>query len=82
MPSTKKRSNFSESEEGISAREMLKALVKNENYNTHDSFSANAENYPNGVIPFVDKHMEYLRTHPKISVEHYIANLRLRTRTR
>lgn len=82
MPSTKKRSNFFESEEGIAAREMLMALVENEDYNTRDGFSANAENYPDGVIPFVDKHMEYLRTHPKISVEHYVANLRLRTRTR
>jgi hypothetical protein len=82
MPSTKKRSNFFESEEGLEAREKLVELVKNDQYNTDDGFSADSEQYPSGVIPFVDKHMEYLRTHPKISVDHYVANLRLRTRTR
>ncbi|MDZ7786398.1 MAG: hypothetical protein U5L95_04735 [Candidatus Saccharibacteria bacterium] len=82
MASTKKRSNFFDSEEGIAAREKLKALVKNKDFNTRSGFSANEEKYPDGVIPFVDEHMEYLRTHPQISVEHYISNLRLRTRAR
>ncbi len=82
MPSIKKRTNFSESEEGKTARESLLNLVKSEQYNTRDGFSANNDDYPDGVIPFVDKHMEYLRTHPQIQVDHYLANLRLRTRTR
>jgi hypothetical protein len=82
MPSTKKRSNFFESEEGTTAKQKLIELVNNEEFNTSDGFSADNEQYPDGVLPFVDKHMEYLRTHPQISVEHYISNLRLRTRTR
>ena len=82
MPSTKKRSNFFDSEEGLKARQALEALVDSEGYNTNDGYSSDAEKYPDGVMPFVDKHMEYLRTHPMISVDHYLANLRLRTRAR
>lgn len=82
MASIKKRSNFFDSEEGILARQKLQALVDDDAYNTRDSYSADTEQYPDGVIPFVDKHMEYLRTHPKVQIDHYIANLRLRTKNR
>ncbi len=82
MPSTKKRTNFFDSEEGLKAKQKLESLVTSIDYNTSDSFSADADQYPDGVIPFVDQHMEYLRTHPQISIEHYLANLRLRTRSR
>lgn len=82
MPSARKRSNFFDSEEGLKARERLSALVESSDYITDDGFSSDAEQYPDGVMPFVDKHMEYLRTHPQIQIDHYIANLRLRTRSR
>lgn len=82
MPSTKKRSNFLESEEGVRAKEKLEAMVENNDFITTDGFSADMEQHPDGVISFVDCHMEYLRTHPQIQVDHYLANLRLRTRNR
>ncbi len=81
MPSAKKRTDFFDSVEGAETKAKLEALVKNSAYNTRDSFSANSDNYPDGIMPFVDEHMEYLRTHPNIDINHYISNLRLRTRS-
>lgn len=60
----------------------LQHMAKDSTYNTKPSYSANIVQYPNNLIPFTDKHMNYLYMHPAIDPYHYIANLRLMTRVR
>jgi hypothetical protein len=55
-------------------------MVENGAYHTVSSYSANATNYPDHVISFVDKHMKYLSEHQAVNVDHYLSNLRLMTR--
>lgn len=82
MPSLKKRVSFFESEEGLSIRQTLQNMTKDRAYNTESSYSANALRYPNGLMPFVDKHLNYLNAHPRLDSSQYIANLRLMTKIR
>ncbi len=78
----KKRINFLESEEGLLAKELLQEMAEDKAYNTSPGYSANSDLYPSGVVPFVDKHMDYLSTHPNTEPQAYISNLRLMTRIR
>jgi hypothetical protein len=80
MPTYKKKVDFFETTEGQEAKKVLRAMVTDAAYNTESSYSANDTLYPDNVIPFVNKHMEYLRNHPATNPRHYIANLRLMTR--
>jgi hypothetical protein len=78
----KRKQDFFETEEGVEVERILKMMVANEIYNTESSYSANSELYPDNRIPFVNKHMAYLRSHPATDPEQYLANLRLMTRVR
>lgn len=82
MSIIRKRTAFLESVEGAEIADNLKLMTTDERYNTEPSYSANTDAYPNNLIPFVDKHMAYLSTHPSTNPEHYLANLRLMTRIR
>jgi len=64
-------------------RKKLAAMLQDPSLNTKvSSFSANAELYPDGQIPFVDKHIAYLMNHPSLSHDQYLSNLRLMLRKR
>lgn len=64
-------------------REKLQAMEKNPLLNTRaTSYSANTGLYPNGEIPFVEKHWAYLMDHPKLDPNQYLANLRLMLKNR
>lgn len=80
MATLKKKINFFESEIGEETLQLLIAMTKDNTFNTSASYSANITRYPDNSMPFVDKHMNYLSTHPAIDPRHYIANLRLMTR--
>jgi hypothetical protein len=80
MAINQKRANFFASEEGVIALEILKDMAADKGYKTGPSYSANSMVYPNNLIPFVDKHMHYLRDHPNLDSRHYISNLRLMTK--
>ncbi len=82
MPTFKRKSDFFETEEGLEFERALKEMALDNAFNTDPSFSANSELYPDKLIPFVNKHMEYLRTHPSVDPQHYLSNLRLMTRVR
>ena len=82
MATVKKRVSFFESEQGIEIKKILIHMAEDSAYNTTSTYSADAIQYPNNLIPFVDKHMNYINTHPSIDPNHYIANLRLITRFR
>jgi hypothetical protein len=80
MPTPTKRSNFFESELGMQIRLTLQQMVKDDKFNTGSGYSANSDLYPDNLIPFVDKHMNYLNSHPKLDSTKYLSNLRLMTR--
>lgn len=82
MPTLHKRTNFSESELGLQIKNLLEAMTADLKFNTVSSYSPNAELYSDNLMPFVDKHMNYLVTHPAINPQEYLANLRLKTRLR
>jgi len=82
MYKSKKRENFYESETGAEVKLTLQQMTQNSSYDTKSSYHANAELYPDNLITFVEKHMNYLNTHPSLNPNHYVSNLRLVTRIR
>lgn len=82
MPTIKRRVDFYSSKEGIEAEKQLRSMANDDKYKTEPTYSTDTSHYPDNLIPFVDKHMNYLLNHPATNTQHYIANLRLRTRLR
>jgi len=82
MTNYKKKVDFFDSEEGARTEELLKDMVADSAYHTDASYSADNEHYPDNQIPFVAKHMAFLKSHPTTDPQHYVANLRLMTRKR
>jgi hypothetical protein len=80
MATVKKRINFYESIEGVRVKQLLTTMVSDDTFNTAPSYSADIEVYPNNLIPFIDKHMRYLSSHPSVNAGYYVSNLRLMTR--
>lgn len=69
-------------EDLLECEKELIAMVQGSVYITDPSFSANNTKYPDNLIPFVDKHMDYIRRHPTTDPHQYIANLKLMTKMR
>jgi hypothetical protein len=67
-------------EVGMAFRDQLIEMVKSGDYYTDSTFSANLEQYPDSLIPFVDKHVRYMQLHPTTNPDQYLSNLRLMTR--
>jgi hypothetical protein len=82
MSTTKKKTSLLNAEEAEQIRQALQEMVPDAVYNTGSSYSADAALYPDNLISFVDKHMNYLMTHPGIDPWRYVANIRLMTRIR
>lgn len=80
--SSVKKSRVFDDVTGDEIKGILAQMDKDTIYNTEPSYSANGDKYPDHSMPFVDKHMNYLRTHPSIDPQQYISNLRLMTRIR
>lgn len=76
----KKKIEFIESSMGIEVRVILTKMVSSSTYKTDSSYTPNTSLYPKNQIPFVDKHMDYLASHPATDPQQYLANLRLITR--
>jgi hypothetical protein len=81
MAMVKRKVNFFESEEGAAIKKSLIEIAADSAYNTQSSYSVAAQ-YSDHLIPFVDKHMNYLNGHPSIDPEQYVSNLRLITKIR
>lgn len=58
-------------------RAALSAMERDRSFNTKSSYSANENLYPDNVMSFTQKHLAYLKAHPSLRPEHYLANLRL-----
>ena len=63
-------------------QDALQAMELDNSLKTDSSFSANAMLYPDGQIPFIEKHLAYLKNHPRLDREQYLSNLRLMIRIR
>lgn len=82
MATYKKIANFIDSEEGQIFIENLNKMAIDDKYNTDSSYSTNSELYPDNLIPFVNKHVDYIRKHPSMDPNQYLANLKLMTKVR
>ncbi|MEO6761755.1 MAG: hypothetical protein ABI220_05310 [Candidatus Saccharimonadales bacterium] len=60
----------------------LQAMEVDDSLNTESTYCANSELYPDNQMPFADRHIAYLKAHPKLDPQHYLANLRLMIRVR
>ena len=64
-------------------RQTLQDMETNPVLNTRTTtYSANVKLYPDGQMPFVEKHIAYLMNHPKLDPQQYLANLRLMLKRR
>jgi hypothetical protein len=82
MQSPKKRSTFFDSEEAKDIRQALQTMLVSDQYNTASSYTTDRSQYPDNLMPFIDKHMNYLCAHPAVDATIYLANIRLMTRDR
>jgi hypothetical protein len=82
MGSLKSRSAFVDTEEGREIKLQLQQMAGSSSYNTTSSYSANSVLYPDNLISFVDKHMNYLISHPSLEPSMYLANIKLMTKLR
>ena len=69
-------------EEYYQLEQVLKLMVDDNLYSTQSSYSCRNDLYPDNLIPFVEKHLEYLRKHPNIDPNQYLSNLKLMTKKR
>jgi hypothetical protein len=82
MALQKTRKGYFETEEGKEIKRILQRMAGDNSYNTVSSYSANTLLYPDNLIPFVEKHMEYLMSHPSLEANQYLANIKLITKVR
>jgi hypothetical protein len=82
VATTSIKTDFITSEAGIRATEALNKMVMDRTYITVPSYCADSDKYADNLIPFVDKHLAYLRTHPATNPDQYLSNLRLMTRVK
>jgi hypothetical protein len=76
------RKGFLDSQEGKDIRRIFQLMAHSDSYNTASSYSTDTAQYPDNLIPFADRHMNYLNAHPKLEPAHYIANIKLMSRVR
>jgi hypothetical protein len=76
------RRDFANTEEGKEIKARLQEMEDSLSYSTTSSYSANTLLYPDNLITFADKHMDYLSKHPALDANKYLANIRLMTRVR
>jgi hypothetical protein len=82
MALTKRKQDFFETAEGVELKNRLEMMQSSDKYNTQPSYSPKSDLYEDNLIPFMDKHINYLNSHPLLDPIHYISNLELVTRIR
>lgn len=77
----KRRSvDFYQTKEGRDFVGKLRSMQDDSKFNTESSYTANTTDHPSNQKSFVDKHKQYIVEHPRVDLEQYLANLRLKTR--
>jgi hypothetical protein len=82
MPTIHTKPDFYDTPVAIELRSQLVDMEANETYTTVSSYSPKTDLYSDNMIPFVDKHMHYFRTHPNLNMNQYMANLKILCRVR
>lgn len=62
--------------------ERLKVLENDPKMKTESIYSPAATEWPNSRLPFIERHLVYLRAHKTVNPEHYISNLALMIKIR
>jgi hypothetical protein len=75
-----RKQDFFDTPEGVEIKKILTLIDNSEDYNSSPSYSPNTEVYGDNLIPFVDKHMAYIRSHPALNAMQYISNLKIVSR--
>lgn len=75
-----RKQDFFDTPEGAAIKEILELIDKSDDYNSSPSYSPNTEVYGDNLIPFVDKHMAYIRSHPSLNAMQYVSNLKIVSR--
>lgn len=78
MRTTLSQQKFLDSEVAANIRKSLERMLNDVTFNTASTYSSTMEER----LSFIDTHMKYLSEHPKLDPEHYLSNLRLKTRVR
>lgn len=63
-------------------REALFMMLSDNSLKTEAGYTADEEMYPNHQAPFVEKHMSYLKNHPKVNPKDYLSNLKIMIKIR
>lgn len=79
MYSTQRAKDFLTSAEGEEAYADLLKMENDAGYKTVSSYSPTSED---GVLTFIDKHMNYLCSHTGVNAKQYVSNLMLITKIR
>ena len=82
MASQLKRSGYLDTEEGEEVKRKLQLMADSSSYSTTSSYSPNTLLYPDNLVSFVDRHMNYLINHPSLNADEYLSNIRLMTQVR
>ena len=62
--------------------ERLKVLENDPKMKTESIYSPTATDWPDSRLPFIERHLVYLRAHKTVNPEHYISNLALMIKKR
>lgn len=60
----------------------LKVLENDPTMKSESIYSPTATEWPDSRLPFIERHLAYLRTHKTVNPEHYISNLALMIKKR
>ncbi len=69
-------------DELLKVKDYLSQMEKDPTFSTVSAYRADAIRWPDHRISFIETHLNYLRTHPQVSTNDYLANLRLQLRVR
>lgn len=72
--------SFMDSQEGKDIKLAFQKMTLDSAYNTGPSYSSDSDKYPDNLMPFIDKHMNYLNSHPNLDPAMYLANIKLMSR--
>lgn len=82
MRTARYETNFIETQAGMMLKVKLEHMQASDLYITKSSYTPNTDKYEDNLIPFVDKHMNYILAHPQLDPEMYISNLKILTRVK
>lgn len=60
----------------------LAAMLSDQSLLTEPGYIEDRDHYPDHQGPFIEKHMSYLKNHPKVNPKDYLSNLRIMIKVR